>query len=26
MLSLPDRTQDDERIKNEGRALLKKWN
>jgi hypothetical protein len=25
MLSLPDRTQDDERIKNEGRALLKKW-
>jgi tetratricopeptide (TPR) repeat protein len=25
MLSLPDRTQDDESIKNEGRALLKKW-
>lgn len=26
MLALPDKTQDDERIKNEGRDLLKKWN
>jgi hypothetical protein len=26
MLNLPDKTQDDKKIKNEGRALLKKWN
>ena len=26
MLKLPDKTQDDEKFKNEGRALLRKWN